>query len=58
MTTALEYERNVDKNWFLSFQGGYQFNKKYRLTDNRGTTKFNFDANDGTLFNIGIKYKQ
>ena len=58
MTTAFEYERNVDKNWFLSFQGGYQFNKKYRLTDNRGTTKFNFDANDGILFNIGIKYKQ
>ena len=57
MTTALEYERNVDGNWFMSFQGGYQFNKKYTLTDNRGTTKFNFDANDGYLFNIGIKYK-
>lgn len=57
MTTALEYERNVDGNWYMSFQGGYQFNKKYRLTDNRGTTKFNFDANDGYLFNIGIKYK-
>jgi len=57
MTTALEYERNLDGNWFMSFQGGYQFNKKYTLTDNRGTTKFNFDANDGYLFNIGIKYK-
>lgn len=57
MTTALEYERNVDGNWFMSFQAGYQFNKKYTLTDNRGTTKFNFDANDGYLFNIGIKYK-
>jgi hypothetical protein len=57
MTTALEYERNVDGNWFMSFQGGYQLNKKYTLTDNRGTTKFNFDANDGYLFNIGIKYK-
>lgn len=57
MTTALEYERNVDGNWFMSFQGGYQFNKKYRLTDNRGTIQFNFDANDGYLFNIGIKYK-
>ncbi|GEL09904.1 hypothetical protein SAMN05192550_1079 [Flavobacterium glycines] len=57
MTTAFEYERNVDRNWFLNFQGGYQFNKKYILTDNRGTTKFNFDANDGYLFNIGIKYK-
>ncbi|OYX85537.1 MAG: hypothetical protein B7Y83_04400 [Flavobacteriales bacterium 32-34-25] len=57
MTTALEYERNVDSNWFMSFQAGYQFNKKYTLTDNRGTTKFNFDANDGYLFNIGIKYK-
>ncbi|WP_152547355.1 DUF6268 family outer membrane beta-barrel protein [Flavobacterium seoulense] len=57
MTTALEYERNVDGNWYMSFQGGYQFNKKYRLTDNKGTTKFNFDANDGYMFNIGIKYK-
>jgi len=58
MTTALEYERNIDRNWFMSFQGGYQFDKKYTLTNNRGTTKFNFDANDGYLFNIGIKYKQ
>lgn len=58
MTTAFEYERNIDHNWFMSFQGGYQFNKKYTLIDNRGTTQFNFDANDGYLFNIGIKYKQ
>ncbi len=58
MTTVLEYERNVDRNWFMNFQGGYQFNKKYTLTNNRGTTQFNFDANDGYLFNIGIKYKQ
>lgn len=58
MTTALEYERNIDSNWFMSFQGGYDFNKKYTLTNDRGTTKFNFDANDGYLFNIGIKYKQ
>ncbi|GGA78402.1 hypothetical protein GCM10008015_18880 [Flavobacterium palustre] len=58
MTTALEYERNVDSNWYMSFQGGYQFDKKYTLTNNRGTTKYNFDANDGFLFNIGIKYKQ
>ena len=57
MTTALEYERNMDSSWYMSFQGGYGFNKKYALTDNRGTTKFNFDANDGYLFNIGIKYK-
>lgn len=58
MTTALEYERNIDHNWFMSFQGGYDFNKKYTLTNDRGTTQFNFNANDGYLFNIGIKYKQ
>lgn len=58
MTTALEYERNVDHNWYMNFQAGYGFNKNYRLSDNRGTTKFNFDANDGYLFSIGIKYKQ
>lgn len=58
MTTALEYERNIDSNWFMSFQGGYDFNKKYTLTNDRGTTQFNFNANDGYLFNIGIKYKQ
>ncbi|MEL1239514.1 DUF6268 family outer membrane beta-barrel protein [Flavobacterium flavipallidum] len=57
MTTTLEYERNVDRNWFLNFQGGYQFNKQYTLTDDKGTTKFNFDASNGYLFNIGIKYK-
>ncbi|MEN9908997.1 MAG: hypothetical protein RLZZ540_2146 [Bacteroidota bacterium] len=58
MTIALEYERNIDRNWFMSFQGGYDFNKKYTLTNDRGTTQFNFNANDGYLFNIGIKYKQ
>ncbi len=58
ITTALKYERNIDYNWFMSFQGGYQSNKKYTLTNNRGTTQFNFNANDGYLFNIGIKYKQ
>lgn len=58
MTTAITYERNLDSNWFMNFQGGYQFNKKYNLTDNKGTTSFNYNANDGYLFSIGIKYKQ
>lgn len=58
MSTAFEYERNVDQNWFMNFQGGYQFNKKYVLTNSSGTTMFNFNANDGYVFKIGIKYKQ
>lgn len=58
MTSVIEYERNMDSNWYINFQGGYDFNKKYTLTNDRGTTQFNFNANDGYLFNIGIKYKQ
>ncbi|HJR99435.1 MAG TPA: DUF6268 family outer membrane beta-barrel protein [Flavobacterium sp.] len=58
MTTVFKYERNVDSNWYINFEGGYEFNKNYRLTNDRGTTKLNFDAKDGYLFNIGIKYKQ
>ncbi|MFC5681652.1 hypothetical protein ACFPTQ_00595 [Flavobacterium sp. GCM10022190] len=58
MSTVFEYERNVDQNWFMNFQGGYQFNKKYVLTNSSGATNFNFNANDGYVFKIGIKYKQ
>ena len=31
MTSALEYERNMDSNWFVSLKGGYEFNKKYNV---------------------------
>ncbi|MFV5698325.1 DUF6268 family outer membrane beta-barrel protein [Flavobacterium sp. ZT3R17] len=57
MTSALEYERNMDSNWFVNLKGGYQFNKKYNLTNNSGESKFDFNNTDGYIFNIGIKYK-
>ena len=58
MTTALEYERNVDKNWFLNFKAGYDFNKKYNLIDNDNHTVYDFNTGNGYVLGIGIKYKQ
>lgn len=58
MTSAFEYERNVDKNWFLNFKAGYDFNKKYTLIDNDNHTVYDFNSGNGYILGIGIKYKQ
>lgn len=57
MTTALEYERNIDKNWFLNFKGGYDFNRKYEITQNNGETVHDFNIKNGTVFSFRITYK-
>ncbi|WP_264536269.1 DUF6268 family outer membrane beta-barrel protein [Flavobacterium sp. N1736] len=58
MTTAFEYERNVDKNWFLNFKAGYDFNKKYTIRDSDNHTVYDFNTGNGYILGIGIKYKQ
>ena len=58
MTSAFEYERNVDKNWFLNFKAGYDFNKKYNLIDNDNHKVYDFNTGNGYVLGIGIKYKQ
>ncbi|SEP32511.1 hypothetical protein SAMN05444671_0043 [Flavobacterium sp. CF108] len=58
MTTSFEYERNVDKNWFLNFKAGYDFDKKYKLTDGENHTVYDFNISNGYILGIGIKYKQ
>ncbi|KFF06796.1 DUF6268 family outer membrane beta-barrel protein [Flavobacterium reichenbachii] len=58
MTTAVEYERNVDKNWFLNFKAGYDFDKKYNLIDTNNHTVYDFNTGKGYILGIGIKYKQ
>ncbi|WP_428230093.1 DUF6268 family outer membrane beta-barrel protein [Flavobacterium sp.] len=58
MTSALEYERNVDKNWFLNFKAGYDFDKKYNLIDNSNHKVYDFNTGNGYVLGIGIKYKQ
>ncbi|MEP6805601.1 MAG: DUF6268 family outer membrane beta-barrel protein [Flavobacterium sp.] len=58
MTSALEYERNVDKNWFLNFKAGYDFDKKYHLIDNENHKVYDFNTGNGYVLGIGIKYKQ
>ncbi|KAF2511921.1 DUF6268 family outer membrane beta-barrel protein [Flavobacterium foetidum] len=58
MTAALEYERNVDKNWFLNFKAGYDFNKKYNLLDSDNHKVYDFATRNGYVLGIGIKYKQ
>ena len=58
ITTSLEYERNVDKNWFLNFKAGYDFNKKYNLIENDNHKVYDFNTGNGYVLGVGIKYKQ
>jgi hypothetical protein len=58
MTSAFEYERNVDKNWFINFKAGYDFNKKYNIIDNENHKVYDFNTGNGYILGIGIKYKQ
>jgi hypothetical protein len=57
LTTALEYERNMDSNWYVNFKMGYDFNRKYLLLDNNYKTTYDFDIKDGCQFGLTIKYK-
>jgi hypothetical protein len=58
MTTSFEYERNVEKNWFLNFKAGYDFDKKYKLTDSKDHTVHDYNIGNRYVLGIGIKYKQ
>jgi hypothetical protein len=58
ITSAFEYERNVDKNWFINLKAGYDFNKKYNLIDNDNHNVYDFNTGNGYIVGIGIKYKQ
>lgn len=58
MTSAFEYERNVDSNWFLNFKAGYDFNKKYMLTDRDNHEVYDYNIGNGYVLGIGIKYEQ
>ena len=58
ITTAIEYERNVTKNWFMNFKTGYDFDKKYNLLDENNHKVYDFNTGNGYILSIGIKYKQ
>jgi hypothetical protein len=57
MATTFEYVRSVDTYWSINFKGGYGFNNKFYLTDNAGNLTYDFNNNNGYIFNIGIKFK-
>lgn len=57
LTTALEYERNMDGNWYVDFKMGYDFNRKYLLLDNNFNTTLDYNIKDGFQFGLTIKYK-
>lgn len=58
ITTAFGYERNMDKNWFINFKAGYDFNKQYYLLDENNHKLYDFNSGNGYILSIGIKYKQ
>jgi hypothetical protein len=57
LTTSLEYERNMDTNWYVNFKVGYDFNREYLLLDNNYKTTYDFGIKDGCQFGLTIKYK-
>lgn len=57
ITSSLEYERNMDTNWFVNFKAGYDFNRKYLLLDKDYNTTFDFNIEDGFNLGVTIKYK-
>lgn len=58
ITSTLEYERNIDTNWFVNFKAGYDFNKKYELIDSENHKTHDFNISNGYILGVGIKYKQ
>ncbi|MBK0370282.1 DUF6268 family outer membrane beta-barrel protein [Flavobacterium agrisoli] len=57
ISTALEYERNIDNNWIINLRGGYDSNRKYQLIQNNGTVVSDLNVGNGPCFSFGIKYK-
>ena len=57
LNTQLEYERNVDSNWYLNFKGGYDLNKKFIAIDKKGTVLTDLNNSKGYILTFGIKYK-
>jgi len=57
MTTALQYERIVDKNFSVYFKGGYDFNRSYFQTNSDFQKTTDFYIENGCNLSISIKYK-
>jgi hypothetical protein len=57
LNTQLEYERNVDSNWYLNFKGGYDFNKKFIAIDQNNNDHKDLNNSQGYNLTFGIKYK-
>lgn len=57
LTTSLEYERNMDSDWYVNFKVGYDFNRKHLFLDNHYNTTYDFGIKDGCQFGLTIKYK-
>ena len=55
MATTFEYIRNIDHYWSLYFQGGYNFNTNYYLSDSTGNRSYDFTTTNAYTLNIGIK---
>lgn len=55
ISSLVEFERNIDSDWFLTFKGGYQNNSTFKLTESNTVT--NHNNTEGLIAAFGIKYK-
>ncbi|MCG9791484.1 DUF6268 family outer membrane beta-barrel protein [Flavobacterium algicola] len=57
LSSAIEFERNVDSNWYLKLQAGYDVNTKFEALDKNKNTLSEFNNSQGYKLSLGIKYK-
>lgn len=53
---GLEYNYWLDKNWAMSFKGGYSLYDQYKLLDANNNAIYDFEASSKLYFSTGIKF--
>jgi hypothetical protein len=57
MSTTFQFDRKFDDNFTLTLKGGYDFNRKYKLSDSEANSKYDFEISNSPTLNFGIKYQ-
>jgi len=57
METTLQFERNMDTSWYISFKGGYASKKEFKFSNETRTNEIDQSLKNGGVFSISIKYK-
>lgn len=57
MESTLQFERNIDTSWYISFKAGYSSNKEFKFSDENSKNEINQSLKNGGVFSVNLKYK-